>query len=129
MSDAIRVRVVLENAGDEVAARLGRAGAAGVRRVVAEALVDMGGDTRATPLCVPEDLVARLGLQEWDGIWDERRRAGPTMVRVAGRRTIGECLVEAPGRAVRIGSMTLSSLDLVPDPVTCTLRPGTGVRV
>ena len=63
------------------------------------------------------------------GIWDERPRAGPIMVRVGGRCTIGECLVEAPGSAVRIGSMTLSSLDLVPDPVTCTLRPGTGIRV
>lgn len=129
MSDTIRVSVVLENAGDEVAARLGRAGAAGVRRVVTEALVDMGGDTRATPLCVPEDLVARLGLRERDGIWDERRRASPITVRVAGRCTTGECLVEAPGSAVRIGSMTLSSLDLVPDPVTCTLRPGTGIRI
>ena len=64
MSDTIRVSVVLENAGDEVAARRGRAGAAGVRRVVTEALVDMGGGKRATALCVPEDLVARLGLWE-----------------------------------------------------------------
>ena len=40
---ATRVSVVLENAGDEVVtARLGRARAAGVRRVVTEGLVDMG---------------------------------------------------------------------------------------
>ena len=89
----------------------------------------MGGDRRATPLCVPEDLVVRLGLQQQDGIWDERRRASPITVRVAGRRATGECLIEAPGSPVRIGSMTLSSLDLVPDPVTRTLRRGTGVRV
>ena len=127
MSDTIRVSVVLENASDEMG--LGRAGAAGVRRVVTEALVDTGDGTRATALCVPEDLVARLGLRERDGIWDERPRAGPIMVRVAGRCTIGECLVEALGSAVRIGSMTLSSLDLIPDPVTRTLRPGTGIRV
>ena len=40
---AIGVSVVLENAADEVVtARLGRARAAGVRRVVTEGLVDMG---------------------------------------------------------------------------------------
>ena len=88
MSDTIRVSVVLENAADEVVtARLGRARAAGIRRVVTEGLVDMG-DTRPTPLCV-----------------------GP------------------PGSPVRIGSMMLRVLDLVPDPVSRTLRPGTGIRV
>ena len=129
MSDTIRVSVVLENAADEVVtARLGRASAAGVRQVVTEGLVDMG-DTRPTPLCVPEDLVTRLGLQEQDRRWDERRCAGPITTRIGGRRTSGECLVGPPGSPVRIDSMTLRVLDLVPDPVTRTLRPGTGIRV
>ena len=93
MSDTIRVSVVLENAADEVVtARLGRARAAGIRRVVTEGLVDMG-DTRPTPLCVPEDLLTRLGLQEQDRRWDERRCAGPITVRIGGRRTSGDCLV------------------------------------
>ena len=126
-SDTIRVSVVLENADDEAVARLGSAGAADVRRVVTEGFVDLR-DTRPTPLCVPEDLVTRLGLRERDGRWD-RRCAGPITARIGGRRTFGDCLVGPPGSPVRIGSMTLRALDLVPDPVTRTLRPGTGIRV
>lgn len=119
--------MVLENAGDEAAARFGSAGAVSVRRVVTEGFVDLR-DTRATPLCVPEDLVTRLGLREQEGRWD-RRCAGPITTRIGGRRTFGDCLVGPPGSLVRIGSMTLRALDLVPDPVTRTLRPGPGIRV
>lgn len=126
-SDTIRVSVVLENAGDEAVARLGSAGATSVRRVVTEAFVDLR-DTRPTPLCVPEDLVTRLGLREQDARWD-RRCAGPITTGIGGRRTFGVCLVGPPGSPVRIGSMTLRALDLVPHPVTRTLRPGTGIRV
>lgn len=50
--------MVLENANDEAVARLGSAGAAGVRRVVTEGFVDLR-DTRPTPLCVPEAWVTR----------------------------------------------------------------------
>ena len=128
MSDTIRVSVVLENAHDEAVARLGSADAAGVRRVVTEGFVDLR-DTRATPLCVPEDLVKQLGLREQDRRWDERRCAGPITTRIGDRRTSGECVVGPSGSPVRIGSMTLRVLDLVPDPVTRTLRPGTGIRV
>ena len=126
-SDTIRVSVVLKNAGDEAAARLGSAGAASVRRVVTEGFVDLH-DTRPTPLCVPEDLVTRLGLREQEGRWD-RRCAGSITTRIGGRRTFGDCLAGPAGSPARIGSMTLRALDLVPDPVTRTLRPGPGIRV
>lgn len=45
--DTLRVGVVLEHAVDGAA-------------VETEGFVELGGDARATPLCVPEDLVARL---------------------------------------------------------------------
>ena len=66
-------------------ARLGRASAASVRRVVTEGLVDMG-DTRPTPLCVPKDLVTRLGLQEQDG----RPSAGSITARIGDSRRRGQ---------------------------------------
>ena len=60
----IRVSLVLENAYDAIAARSGRAAAAAVRRVETIGVIDMGNDRAATPLCVPEDVVRRLGLEE-----------------------------------------------------------------
>ena len=128
MRDTIRVRVVLENAHDDLALPLGRASATGVRRVVVEGLIHVG-DTRPAPLCVPEDLAARLGLRAGEGLWGGRRCAGPLAAWIGGRRTFGDCLVGPPGSPVRIGTMTLRLLDLVADPVTGTLRPGPGIRV
>ena len=87
------------------------------------------GDARATPLQLPQELAMRLGLQEQDRRWDGRPWAGPVTIRIAGRRTCGDCLVGPPGSPVRIGSMTLRLLDLVPDSETGTLRPGSGIRV
>lgn len=127
-SDTIRVSVVLENTDDEVAARLGLAGATGVRRVETQGLIDTG-DSRPAPLCVPKEMVSRLGLRRKDGLWDGERYAGPLTARIGGRCTFGDCIVGPPGSPVRIGTTTLRMLDLVPDPVTGTLRPGPGIRV
>ena len=124
--DTIRVPVVLANDFEETNG--GPESAPGVRRVVTEGLVDLV-DTRVTPLWVPEDLVRRLGLRERDRRWEGRPWAGPIAARIGGRTTVGECVVGPSGSAVRIGTMTLRVLDLVPDPVTRTLQPGTGIRV
>ena len=128
-SDEIRVPVVLANAhDDEAVARSGRESEAGVRRVVTEGVVDLV-DSRVTPLRVPEDLVKRLGLRELERRWEGRPWASAVTVRIGGRTTLGECVVGPSGSAVRIGSMTLRQLDLIPDAASRTLRPGTGVRI
>ena len=126
MSNTIRVTVVLENAGDEVAVEAGLM--ADIRRVEAEGVIDMG-DNRPAPLSVPEDLVGQLGLRERMGLWGGRRCAGPLAAWIGGRRTFGDCLVVPAGRPVHVGNTALRLLDLVPEPVTGTLRPGPGIRV
>ena len=94
-----------------------------------EGVVDLV-DTHVTPLWVPEDLVKRLGLRERERRWDGRPWAGAVAVRIGGsRRTVGECVVGPTGTAVRVGSMPLRQLDLIPDAASRTLRPGTGIRV
>ena len=130
MSDTIRVSVLLENGDDRVAAdRLGDgAREANVRSVVTEGLVIVG-DTRPLPLCLPAELVERLGLREHGRQWGGRRCAGLISALIGGRRTFGDCVVEPPGSSVRIGHATLRQLDLVPDPTSGTLRPGTGIRI
>ena len=88
----IRVSLVLENAYDAIAARSGRAAAAAVRRVETIGVIDMGNDRAATPLCVPEDIVRRLGLEEGERQWDGRLWAGPITLRIGDRHTCGDCV-------------------------------------
>ena len=125
----IRVSLVLENAYDAIAARSGRAAAAAVRRVETIGVIDMGNDRAATPLCVPEDVVRRLGLEEGERQWDGRPWAGPITLRIGDRHTCGDCVVGPPGSRVRVGSMPLRIMDLMPDPASKTLRPGKGIRI
>ena len=86
-------------------------------------------DTTPSPVSLPEDLVAALGLTESFGLWGGRRCAGPLAVRIGGRRTVGDCLVGPAGSPVRIGDTALRLLDLVPDPDSGGLRPGRGIRI
>ena len=101
---------------------------AGVRRVVTEGVVDLV-DTRVTPLRVPQDLVKRLGLRKRVRRSEERPWASAITVRMSGRETVGKCVIGPSGSAVRIGSITLRQLDLIPDAASRTLRPGTGLRI
>ena len=128
MGGDLLVSLVLENETDAVAARRGRRAAAAVRCVETIGVIDMGAGT-ATPLCVPEDVIRRLGIEESERRWDGRPWAGPITLRIGDRHTTGECVVGPPGSRVRVGSMPLRMMDLGPDPASQTLRPGKGIRI
>ena len=120
-----RVDVVFENADDEVLVRAGHADA--VRRVEVEAFVVVD-RSPATPLYLPEALVAELGLRDVDRRWEPGRFAGPVLTRIGGRRTIGDCCVLGEGDVALLGTTVWGALDLVPDLVSRELRPGRGLR-
>ncbi|MCY4633348.1 MAG: hypothetical protein OXG04_02360 [Acidobacteria bacterium] len=61
--------------------------------------IDMGNDRAATPLCVPEDVVRRLGLEEGERQWDGRPWAGP----------ITWCFLFGFGRLIRLPFPTTQS--------------------
>ncbi len=127
----LRVSLVLENAYDAaIAARRGRAAVAAVRSVETIGVIDIDmGDRSATPLWVPEDVIRRLGIKEWERRWDARPWAGPITLRLGDRHATGECVVVPPGSPVRVGSIPLRIMDLEPDLASKMLRPGKGIRI
>jgi clan AA aspartic protease len=112
-------KVKLSNTTDEDKAREGSIPREAVRRVEVEALVDTG----ATMLVIPEDLVARLGLREYerrkvrlaDGGVREVARVGSLRFEVLGRDMICDALVMPAGTPPLIGQMQLEALDLLVD--------------
>jgi clan AA aspartic protease len=119
-------KITLTNNQDEKDVRRGLMTGDQVRRIEIEALVDTG----ATMLMLPEDVVAGLGLLP-DGFRkvryaDGRVRELPWVsgirLRILGRETVINALVEETGRTPLIGQIPLEELDLLVDPKSRELR-------
>ena len=114
---AVRVKVRLTNAVDEVLVQRGLLKVEEIRSVEADALVDTG----AVRTVLPADIAARLGLgtfgeevvQYMDGRTEAVSLIGPVSVRLEGRTTVDEALVL--GDEVLIGQTVLEKLDLLAD--------------
>ena len=52
--------------------------------------------------------------------------AGPITLRIGDRHTCGDRVVGPPGSRVRVGSMPLRTMDLVPDPASKDAAAGQG---
>ena len=121
------VDVALENTGDRELARAGYLSAADVRRATVKAVADTG----AVMLALPEDIVARLGVEAVgsvacayaDGRRGERPVAGPLTVRIGDRSMPANCVVLPAGTDALVGQVVMEQLDLVADRVTGTLSP------
>lgn len=91
-----------------------------VRSIEIEALVDTG----ATQLCLPEEVVERLGLAEIsrkdvklaDGSIRNVSHVGDVFLEILGRFMVGDALVLPRGALALIGQIPLEALDLVVDP-------------
>ncbi len=118
--------IVVSNNEDEVLARNGHLPASRIRRV---ALKDVLVDTGALTLCLPERLIAELGLPL------KRRVSGATAagviettvhdhatVTVAGREGAFECLALPDGARPLLGLAPLEMLGLQPDVAKQNLR-------
>lgn len=97
-----------------------------VRSAEVEALVDTG----ATMLCLPADLVARLGLplremrkvRLANGAVEEVACVSHLDVRILGRTMSCDALVLPTGSTPLIGQLQLEALDLIVDPKNRELR-------
>ncbi|MCY3845514.1 MAG: clan AA aspartic protease [Acidobacteria bacterium] len=100
---------------------------ADVRRATVKAVVD----TAAVMLALPEDIVARLGVEAVGGVAcayadarrGERPVAGPLTVRIGDRSMPANCLVLPAGTDVLVGQVVMEQFDLVADCVTGMLGP------
>ena len=112
-------RIKLTNATDYDNAERGLAPATQVRTEEVEALVDTG----ATMLCLPADLVARLGFPVREmrkarlanGTLAEVACIGSVLFEVLGRRMTCGALVLPTGSTPLIGQLQLEELDLIVD--------------
>ncbi len=128
----ITAQLTISNRGDEVMAERGVLAPEKVRRIsVDDALVD----TDATLLCLPRELIKRLGLPLLREA-QASTSAGMRRVRVfrdasitlLGRTGTFECLELPGGKAVLIGTLPLEALGIELDLKNQTLKllPDTG---
>jgi clan AA aspartic protease len=108
------VSIAVENVNDRSRAERGEIPAEQVRRTTVEALVDTG----ATFLCLPEPVVAQLGL-EFDRLRETRTVSGVMTLRiyrgakvdVQGRACTAEVMALPAGRQCLLGQIPLETLD------------------
>ena len=123
----ITIDIGLENSGDRQLAKAGYLPEASVRCATVKAVADTG----AVMLALPEDVVARLGVEVVgtvactyaDGRRGERSVAGPLTVRIGDRWMLANCVVVPVGADALVGQVVMKQLDLVADCVTQTLAP------
>ena len=113
----IRTKIKLTNTADAAAAAAGRLAADAVRTIEADALVDTG----AVRSCVPQSLLARLGVQPAETITvefaDGRKqtagRAEGIRFQIMDRATSDDAL--ELGDEVLVGQTLLEKMDLLVD--------------
>ena len=123
----IAASVELENAADRGIVSQGLRDESTVRRTTVEGVVDTG----ALMLMLPENVVARLGLERQREVIvayaDERKEtrpvAGPVTARIGDRFMNTDCIVGPPLSEPLIGQIVLEALDLVADRANRTLAP------
>ena len=123
----IKVRIELENAVDRYMFLEKKIQEVEIRRYQMEAIVDTG----AVMLALPQDVVEELGLQVQrtvvvtyaDERKDERKVAGPVVIKIGKRFMNTDCIVGPPASEVLIGQIILEELDLIPDCQRQTLTP------
>ena len=123
----IKVKIRLENAGDLFLKEKGKLGKQKVRAVDTEAVVDTG----AVMMLLPQDLTEALGLDLAGKmivtLADETKKelavARRIAVTIAGRQWETDCLVGPPNCEPLIGQLILERLDLILDPLKCTVTP------
>ncbi|MBI3098450.1 MAG: aspartyl protease family protein [Planctomycetes bacterium] len=123
----VKVRVLLQNAGDLVLKERGKLGRQKVRSRNVDAVVDTG----AVMMLLPQDLVEDLGVDTKGKtivtLTDESKRelsvARILSITVCGRTWETDSLVGPPGCTPLIGQLILERLDLIVDPAKRTLTP------
>jgi predicted aspartyl protease len=118
--------IVVTNRGDEIRSEAGIAGSSTVRRIAIEAVLV---DTGASTLCLPADLVARLGLplkrkvlvttaggDVESGVYMDAN------VYVGDRSAVVECLALPPGSRPLLGVIPMEMMGLEPDLKNQVLR-------
>ncbi len=123
----IVVTIGLENPIDRGIARRGIGSQDPVRRTHIDGIVDTG----AVPLVLPQNVVERLGLEQFrtvvvtyaDERKEERPVAGPVTIEVCDRSMTTDCVVGPPLSEPWIGQVVLASLDLIADCTNRTLTP------
>ena len=125
----IVVTIGLENPIDRGIARRGISSQDPVRRTHIDGIVD----TVAVPLVLPQNVVERLGLEQFrtvvvtyaDERKEERPVAGPVTIEVCDRSMTTDCVVGPPLSQPLIGQVVLEMLDLIADCTNRTLAPRT----
>jgi clan AA aspartic protease len=125
----IIVNIGLENSVDRGNARRGISSQESVRRTHVDGVVDTG----AVPLVLPQNVVERLGLEQFrtvvvtyaDERKEERPVAGPVTIEVCERSMTTDCVVGPPLSQPLIGQVVLEMLDLLADSTNRTLTPRT----
>ena len=123
----IIVDIELENADDRSLVRLGYRDEDSVRRETISAVADTG----ARMLALPQDVVDRLGLLEFDSVATiyadgrsgELSVAGPLVLHIVGRRMQTDCVVVPTGAEPLVGQIVMERLDLIADCANQTLTP------
>ncbi len=118
--------ITLTNSYDEENVGRGHLRADQVHSIEIEALVDTG----ATMLVLPSDAVSRLGLlvagyrrvRYADGRTAEVPWVSGVGIKILGRETVTNALVEAAGTTPLLGQIPLEELDLLVDPKSRELR-------
>ena len=128
----IVVDVEFQNAIDRAMARKANLEEFRIRRAAVSAVVDTG----ALMLGLPEDVVARLGIDVLgsetftfaDGRRGELPVAGPLTVHIGDRWTFARGIVTPRDTDASIGQLVMRELDLVADCRNRTLGPGPSHR-
>src|ERR1022692_1696335 len=118
--------ITLTNSYDEENVGRGHLRPDQVHTIEIEALVDTG----ATMLVLPSDAVSRLGLlvagyrrvRYADGRTAEVPWVSGVGIKILGRETVTNALVEAAGTTPLLGQIPLEELDLLVDPKSRELR-------
>jgi clan AA aspartic protease len=118
----VMTTIKLSNSLDLVNVKRGAITPDSVRSVEIEAMVDTG----AFGLCIPEEVVERLGLDAFtrrpartaDGRTIEVPVVGPLELEVLGRFMTGDAMVLPRGTQALLGAIPLEYLDLVIVPKT-----------
>ena len=124
----VTVKVKLENVVDVALAERGIIDAREVRRCEVDALADSG----ASFMCLPEEIVAQLGLEVFGtetarlatGERHEVPLARTLRIRIGERVADQDCMVLPPGTQPLVGQWVLQEMDLVVDSRRERLVPG-----
>lgn len=122
----IQLSIIVRNGLDAARAKLGEIPVASVRQVeVHDVLVDTG----ALVLCLPENVIAALGLP-FERVVHTETATGPgtarlfslAQIEVEGRRGIFECLETPEGTLQLLGAVPMEVLGIEPDLKNRTIR-------